>query len=374
MTNDRSTWERLLPIARRLLPALVALLLVGAPASRGQLAGADVDAKVPPAPNYADAAAWAAWPGRPSGADAVPSESSQLDQQSTAKVDVFFVHPTTYLTRQVGNAAFDAGGVARLAVDRTVLRYQAGAFNGCCRIFVPHYRQASVGSFFSYGSDSVAAIELAYSDVARAFDYYLAHANGGRPFIIASHSQGSIHTMRLIQERIAGKPLQQKLVAAYVVGYSIPVDIERAGIPICESARQTGCLVHWATVKSGEVRSPEKAWIWLDGRYQPAGGRRLVCVNPLNWQRDASAPASANLGALPKVWPGQALPKPLPGLTGATCQGGLLVVSLSPFAAGGRFNDLLTVFGSYHDFDYHLFYMNIRQNAAERVAAFLGHP
>jgi hypothetical protein len=27
------------------------------------------------------------------------------------------------------------------------------------------------------------------------------------------------------------------------------------------------------------------------------------------------------------------------------------------------------LFGSYHDFDYHLFYMNIRQNASDRVAA-----
>lgn len=354
--------------ARRLFPALMALALGGAAAAAW---AQRTDRDAPPAPNYAKADAWAAWPGRPSGADAVPSDAQQTNLQSAAKVDVFFVHPTTFLSPRVGNAAYDAGGIARLAVDATVLRYQAGAFNGCCRVFAPHYRQASLASFFKYGEDSVAAIDLAYSDVARAFDYYLAHENGGRPFIIASHSQGSIHTMRLIQERIAGQPLQQKMVAAYVVGYSIPVEIERIGLPICASAQQTGCLIHWATVKSGEVRAPGKAFIWLDGKYQPAGDRRLVCVNPLNWQRDASAPAAANLGALPKVWPGARLPKPLPGLAGADCKDGLLVAQLSALAAGGRFNDLLTLFGSYHDFDYHLFYMNIRQNAEARVAAYL---
>jgi hypothetical protein len=326
---------------------------------------------VPPAPNYANPDTWAAWPGRPSGAEAVPSDAHQANQQAIARVDVFFVHPTTFLSLRVGNTAHDAGGIARLLVGETVLRYQAGAFNGCCRIYAPRYRQASIGSFLKYGADSIAAIDLAYSDIARAFDYYLAHENNGRPFIIASHSQGSIHTMRLLQERIAGQPLQQKLVAAYVIGYSIPVEMERLGLPICASAQQTGCLIHWASVKSGEVHSPDKAWIWLDGKYQPAGQRLLVCVNPLNWQRDASAPGSANLGALPSVWPGRPLPKPLPRLTGATCQDGLLVVPLSAFAAGGRFNDFLTLFGSYHDFDYHLFYMNIRQNAADRVAAYL---
>jgi len=34
-----------------------------------------------------------------------------------------------------------------------------------------------------------------------------------------------------------------------------------------------------------------------------------------------------------------------------------------------RFRDLLTIAGIYHDFDYGLFYMNIRENAQTRSAA-----
>jgi hypothetical protein len=176
--------------------------------------------------------------------------------------------------------------------------------------------------------------------------------------------------MRLLQQRIAGSPLQERMVAAYIVGYSIPLDIERAGVTVCRSARQTGCLIHWASVEHGHTGAPRRSWIWLDGRYQAVGSRALVCVNPLNWERDAAAPASANLGALPRLRPGQSMPSPIPGLTGASCEGGLLGVSV-PLWARPRFSDLLTLFGSYHDFDYHLFYMNIRQNAGERVAAFL---
>jgi hypothetical protein len=104
-----------------------------------------------------------------------------------------------------------------------------------------------------------------------------------------------------------------------------------------------------------------QTWIWLNGKYRPAGHRPLICVNPLNWQRDA---ACATKGVA-------SLPKPLPELTGATCQGSLIVVPLSALAVGCRFNDLLTLFGSYHHFDYDLLYINIRQRAAERVAAYL---
>lgn len=329
--------------------------------------------EIPPAPDYAEPTAWAAWPGRPSGAQAVPSGTGLIDREGDAQADVFFVHPTTFLTYVVANAPYDAQGIPMLAVDRIVLRFEAAAFNGCCRIFAPHYRQASVAAFIRHNAESIAAIHLAYSDVLRAFDYYIAHENNGRPFIVASHSQGSIHTMRLLQERIAKSPLQARMVAAYVIGYWIPEEIEYAGVPVCASAQQTECLIHWASVRLGATRRPAKAWIWLGGRYQPVGDRRLVCVNPLTWRRDDTAPAALNLGALPRTWTNRPMPRPLPGVTGATCEAGLLTVSL-PLWARPAFSGLLTLFGSYHEFDYQLFYTNVRQNANDRVAAFLARP
>ena len=75
------------------------------------------------------------------------------------------------------------------------------------------------------------------------YDDYIARENHGRPFILASHSQGSLHAMRLLQERIAGSALQQQLVAAYIVGYSVPEEIERSAVPVCRTPRATGCLV-----------------------------------------------------------------------------------------------------------------------------------
>jgi DUF3089 family protein len=320
--------------------------------------------------------AWAAWPGRASPADEVPPGVTEVPA-SDRTTDVFFIHPTTYLTSSVSNARYDEPGATRTRLEQGVLRFQASAFNGCCRIYAPRYRQASLGAFLKTedAAPATAAYGLAYADVQRAFDYYIAHENHGRPFILASHSQGSLHAMRLLQERIAGRPLQPQLLAAYIIGYYLPLEIEHAGVPVCHGAQDTGCLIDWNTVAAAAEEGPRGAnrLIWLDGRYQPIGGRRRVCVNPLSWVSDGEAPALLNLGALPAVRPGAALRAPVPELTGARCDGGLLKVSL-PWSERRAFANVLTLFGSYHVFDYNLFYLNIRSNAAARVAAYrAGH-
>jgi len=333
--------------------------------------GAFDAAAAPPAPDYASPEAWAAWPGRPSAAGDTPAGTGANDRQASAKADVFFIHPTTYVIGGAWNAAFDEGGRTGAGVDRSVLRNQAGAFNGCCRIFAPRYRQAELAAFTRGGPDGLAAIDLAYADVLRAFDYYIVHENHGRPFIIASHSQGSVHAMRLLQERVIGTPLAQRLVYAVIPGSSLPEAIEARGLPICRSARQTGCVVNWNSVRRGkdDQRRLERTVIWLDGRYQLIEGRPIVCVNPLTWTKDGGAGPQANLGAVPGS-PDGPMPAPIPHLTGAWCEHGQLGVDI-PALSGRPFNNILTLGGIYHVYDYGLYYMNIRQNARARVEAWL---
>lgn len=366
---------------------LMASILLGAPTgvALAQAPGDDLPGSLPgslrfkpPAPDYANRDAWAALPGRPSAADMVPPEmppASATYGRAGARADVFFVHPTTYMTAPSKNARFDEPGMTRERLDFNVLSSEAAAFNGCCRIFAPRYRQASIASFSGPGPHSEAAFDLAYSDVGRAFDHYLSHDNGGRPFIIASHSQGSLHAMRLLQDRIIGTPFQKQLVAAYLIGWAIPEDVERVGLPVCRSASQNGCLIGWNSVKGTQKLAltlgfmRHNAVFWLNGRYRLLANRNLVCVNPLSWTKDGGAPAAANLGSLPVSGPGEPMEPPIPALTGAVCQDGVLHVFLE--------REVRKDFGyhpkggSFHSFDYNLFYMNIRRNAAERVAAFL---
>jgi Protein of unknown function (DUF3089) len=349
------------------LARLTVLALLGLISACRPAVGAD-----PPAPDYAQPASWAAWPGRPSGADAVPAGLAVTTLPEADKVDVFFIHPTTDLRSGIGNARYDEPGATGERIARGVLRYQASTFNGCCRIFAPHYRQATIGVFYKADdAQAQAAFSVAYGDVLRAFDYYLAHENHGRPFILASHSQGSLHALRLLQERIAHQPLQRQLIAAYVIGYYLPPNLEQQRLPICQSATATGCLIDWNTVKPGsdDHGHENHHLVWLDGRYQHAVAVGNVCVNPLTWTVGGTGAATLNLGALPAAR-GTELPPVIPQLTGATCNGPRLEVDI-PLRNRARFSDALSMLsGSYHVFDYNIFYVNIRENALQRVRSF----
>jgi hypothetical protein len=339
-------------------------ICVAAAAAAMALAQVTAPRAAAPVPDYARPEAWAAYPGMPSAADAAPAG---VATEPKGDVDVFFIHPTTYLALTMGNAPYDAAGLIAARFDEAVLVLQASIFNRAGRLFAPRYRQASLRAIVSNTEEGYAADEIAYGDVARAFDAFLLQ-NNGRRFIIAGHSQGSIHALRLLQQKVIGTRLQERLVAAYIPGVALPAEIERLGLPVCRSATQTGCVVSWNSVRAGarDQRRLGAAVIWWQGRYQPVAGRPLVCVNPLDWREGSAAPADANLGAVFRGGRGRTLPAPVPGAAGAACQDGLLRVDVAP-AARSRFTDPLSRIGIYHDFDFSLFYMNVRENVAARA-------
>lgn len=327
-------------------------------------------AAAPPAPDYTNDAAWAALPDRADNADLVPPDSEASDNQPSARVDVFFIHPTTYYKKTGWNAPYDEGGATLDLLEAGVLRFQASAFNGSARVYAPRYRQATLYSFIGKTDEEFSALDFAYQDVARAFDNFTATRNQDRPFIIAAHSQGSLHGMRLLKEKIAGTPLARRFIAAYLIGSSMPRDSHIPGIGPCMSATETSCYMNWNSVRDAANRKgwTETGTTWSEGRYHLAGGVPNTCVNPLTWVLDSTAPAAENLGGLPFVESTAALPAPIRDLTGATCQGGLLVVSPPTDSIGFTYG---VNNGDYHIYDYNLFYMNVRANVAARVAAFL---
>ncbi len=67
------------------------------------------------------------------------------DGQAAAPVDVFFLHPTTYFTHKTWNAPLSDQG-ANETTDQDILRNQASAFNACCRVYAPRYRQIAFGA------------------------------------------------------------------------------------------------------------------------------------------------------------------------------------------------------------------------------------
>lgn len=323
-------------------------------------------AKVPAPPNYADEAHWSALPGRVDAADAAVATLAAGDP-ANALADVFYVHPTSYVGG-AWNGGVDDPTVNR-ATDDGGTRLQAAPFNHCCAVYAPRYRQANLTAFLRPSADGDAAVRLAGDDVIAAFEYYLKHHDRGRPLILVAHSQGAVVGFRLLREVLAREPLRSRLVVAYLIGGPLS-DVSLAqvpGVPVCGSARETGCVVGW------NARSADYAGglDFVESPAPPASARR-VCVNPLTWRADEeAAPASLHRGAV--FFEGDEPPTPRAGFTDAQCRGGTLVVKLAeapPRDFMSRLLDHAIGAGNYHPIDVNLFFVDLRDNAAERVAAF----
>ena len=315
-------------------------------------------------PDYTKASSWVARPGLTNNpALWLPDGVSA----SAGGAAVFYIHPTTYLRDDRWNAPLQAGGDTAFRT-RLFVQSQASAFSGAGRIWAPHYRQAAFGAFLLDSADAKSALDFAYRDVSAAFDQFLKEA-GDRPIILAGHSQGALHLMRLLRERKA--QLGRRLVAAYVVGWPIDTasDLPALGLPACASAAETGCILSWMSF--GEPANPSlilDQWQrseGLDGKGRER--KRMLCVNPITGTLNDSAPAKANPGTLVPT-SNFASAKLAAGQVGAHCDEGLLkldgaIPPLGPYVLPGN---------NYHVYDYALFWSAIRRDAERRLAAWQG--
>ena len=324
---------------------------------------------LPPAPDYEKPESWAARPTAAGASAALPAGADTA--RPAAEIDVFYVHPTTYRSKERWNQDI-ADQDTNAWTDASVIARQASVFNGCCRVYAPRYRQASSLSFMAMEGDGGKAFDLAYEDVKRAFDYYLKQENQGRPFILAGHSQGARHLMHLLADRIDGTPLREKMVAAYVVGVNLSEgDFPKTykNIPVCDKPDQTRCVVAWnATLPETDLAmvtaAGERRYV---ERYGDDAGKRTLCINPVTFDRAKPiSTADQALGAVPGA-PGEGVMQPLrPKAVAARCEQGYLIVEpaadldLAPLPGG-----------SMHYHDYGLFYADIRANIRVRIDNFL---
>jgi hypothetical protein len=324
---------------------------------------------------YADPAMWFSLPetGPETGPGTRPDDPSRWlppgvsrAEEGTRPVAVFFVHPTSYLERARWNAPLDdAQSQARA---RLFLRGMASAFGAAEEIWAPRYRQATFGAFLTDKPEGRMAIDAAYADVELAFDRFLESIGPDTPIVLAGHSQGALHVLRLLRERVAGTPLQARIAMAYPIGWPISLmhDLPMLGLPACETAEDAGCIVSWSSF--AEPADPGD-WLALYGQSpgfdgQVRGDSAILCVNPLTGQSGGDAPASANLGTL-KPSADLTSGELVPGAVGARCdERGLLLIGdppdLGPYVLPGN---------NYHVYDIPLFWANLRQDFERRTQA-----
>jgi hypothetical protein len=316
---------------------------------------------------YADVNMWISRPGLagdPSGW--LPRD---MAPPPAPRASVFFVHPTSFLDSDAWNAPLsheESQWRAGLFV-----RSQASGFNGVGRIWAPKYRQATFGAFLTEDENARRALDFAYQDVLTAYEQFLKEAPRDRPIILAGHSQGSFHLLRLLHERVKGAPEQRRVAAAYLIGWPISptVDLPQLPLPACTRAGQAGCIVSWSSF--AEPADPAmivdtwEASSGLDG--SPRRGSTMLCVNPLTGNAGDAAPAEANLGTVipnEDLTDGTILPAAVP----ARCdERGFLLIGASPPAMG----PYVLPGNNYHVYDYTLFWSNLRADVEARLGTFL---
>lgn len=367
-------------MARKFLYVVVGLIVLALAASLAyRIWGAELlrQAMVPggrfeaqgalPADSYARADMWFARPDKP-GNPALWTPPGVKAAAARPEAAVFFLHPTSYLNRSHWNAPLDD----REANDRAALflRGQASAFNEAGLVWAPRYRQATFGAFLTSKADAGQALDLAYRDVAAAFDQFLKEA-GDRPIILAGHSQGALHLTRLLHERVAGRPLAKRIVAAYIVGWPVSksADLPALGLPECTAADQSGCILSWQSFVE-----PADPSLILDNFDASAGftgaaraGTAMVCTNPVTGIPAASENRTVTARNL----------VPSADLSRATlaqsrvalrCDPrGFLILGAAPEGIGGQY---VLPGNNYHVFDYALFWGDVRADAARRLAAY----
>ncbi|MBQ9667090.1 MAG: DUF3089 domain-containing protein [Bacteroidaceae bacterium] len=278
-------------------------------------------------------------------------------------VDVFYIYPTAYFKQaETESAVCDIDNAVMQANAQRYLFNQASVYRQSCNVFAPYYRQMDVPTLGAMSEENVETHFRfsASQDPTRALDYYFEHWNGGRPFIIAGHSQGSAITLMLLEDYFRVHPDRYaQMVAAYPIGYGVTHnDLNNyPHLKFAEGATDTGVIVTWNT------EGPQNA-----GHRNVVVKPDEISINPLNWKRDETyASAEENLG----FWVGDGTIAEGFADAKLDLQRGVVIVTAPEAEAYVLSGDLQPFFGPqcYHGQDYAFFYVNLQKNVADRIAA-----
>lgn len=306
------------------------------------------------------------------------SNWAHLPDTSDQDVDVFFVYPTVYM-----NPAPDAPTVVGVedATHRAAVQahYPEAplVFEGLANVYEPYYRQTNICAFVGKEYEETIKFQsgVQRTDLYAALDYFFAHYNQGRPFMLAGHSQGSMMLKIALTDYFKEHTdLLERMVVAYIIGFSFTSDdlAANSALRFAEGADDTGVVVSWNT-EGPENKHEHSACV------HPGA----ISINPLNWKRDETyAPASLNLGDRLTITDGVSptaigFEEHRPGLADAQIdlERGVVVTTtisdryLKPAVPGSE-----SLFGpaSLHTSDYPAFWENIRENVRVRTQAYLG--
>jgi hypothetical protein len=317
----------------------------------------------PPVPDYTNYDNWLEW-------------APDSNEKSAA---VFYVHDTTYRSSAHWNAPIDDKPSQNL-LERVALPNEAGPFAEIGAIYAPKYRQATMFAFFTKKHQGQAARKTAYRDVRRAFTYFLENTDAKKPIILVGYGQGGLHVQGLLLDFFQDDPtVQRRLIAAYVIDHSTPIDLFNyafAETPACKYTADVRCVVSWNAYTSdfeNEIwRKQTRLLVWEENTrtLKEVSKRPLLCTNPLNWTlTDDLVSNEEHLGAATLTGqPFSQDPAVVQKAVDVQCVEGIAMLS----EPTQRWLRRPKQFGAqWAPLDYNLFYQDLRVNAAQRTEALL---
>ena len=311
----------------------------------------DLSAKIGAAPDYSKKECWYKLP------------------EITKDVDTFYIYSTMYNGANEGDpdcAPLDNAEVlGSIGIEHAI---KSSVFEDITNLYIPYYRQAGMvfvaRTLEKTGSPDAAMSGTPYGDISAALDYYFENYNEGRPFVIAGHSQGAAILRLVLKDYFKDHPdYYERMVAAYAIGFSVTKEYLESNphLKFATGESDTGVIVSWNTEGPRNVEENAPNALVLPN---------AISINPLNWKLDETyAPASENLGSV--------VMDEKTGTTEIRDIGGDAQVNIARGTvitnANAVPNDLPEYTGpqSYHQDDYSIFYNNIKDNVAKRIAAYL---
>lgn len=283
----------------------------------------------------------------------------KCEYTGTNQVDTIFFYPTSVM-----NGETTTIDQCREGVKTTQVYTKMGSvYSASTNIYMPLYRQIPLEACAEFNNKTFVeevSKRQGYKDACDSLDYYFAHFNNDKPFILAGHSQGSA----LLNALLKGYFQQHsqyltKMVVCYAIGYGYSKSEigNYSNLKFATGETDTGCIVSYNTY--GPEHTGESILLNDD----------CYCINPLNWRTDNTyAPIELNLGSF---------------VNGVSTEGlsdaqidvnkGYVVSTAStqyevaiPYAAN--------LFGthSFHGNDYGFYYENLKDNISKRIASFKG--
>ncbi|MBO5927671.1 MAG: DUF3089 domain-containing protein, partial [Clostridia bacterium] len=190
------------------------------------------------------------------------------------QADLFLICPTVDMGKNNNyNMSMEDATIKESFVG--ALNMEKGIYEENTTMYAPYYRQMTFPVYSMTDAEMKPYFDIAYCDVAAAFEYYFENCNNGRPFVLAGFSQGSQLLLMLLKDYFGETKYSEKLVAAYCIGWRITQsDIAQyPQLKMAQGENDTGVIISFNSEAQGITDS-----------IMVPNGTKTLGINPLNWK------------------------------------------------------------------------------------------